>query len=210
MRNHLRIVALGLAVTACSGAAVPSQQAAVSQAIVTPTATLAPTAKPSAKPTAEPTPRPTPTTDPELAYTVWTETFGEDLDFLRTDIAEAIEADYYWVESIDRTSYDPKRNMLRWDATVAYDLVYQNDPAEWRADTWELYRDFARDVWTAIMEGVGSSIEFEPDWARWTPRLRLDGNGGRLIVDCPGAFMFALSQRVATQDDYRKLCKFKT
>ena len=60
----MRIVALGLAVTACSGAAVPSDAETVSQPVATPRPTAASTATPEATTRTTPAPTPEPTAEP--------------------------------------------------------------------------------------------------------------------------------------------------
>jgi hypothetical protein len=157
----------------------------------------------------EGTPSEVASVDPDLAYEIYKQAFQSTaLELFKTDVADAIEADFFWVDSIDRTTYDATRNMLKYEATIDYEAVYNNDLQEWKSDTWELFSTFARDLWVPYMEGFGEET-VTTDWPRWTPRLRLQGNDGRLVVDCPGRLMHAISQREATQTEFSKDCTFK-
>ncbi|HEV8697409.1 MAG TPA: hypothetical protein VGQ89_06940 [Candidatus Limnocylindrales bacterium] len=148
--------------------------------------------------------------DPEVAFALYKQVFESSaLEFFKTDVADAIESDFFWISSIDRTTYDAAKNLLRYDATIDFESVYANDRNEWQSDTWDLFRTFARDLWVPYMEGLGPGEGFTPDWPRWTPRLRLNGNKGRLVADCPGRVIYAISQREATQETFAKECTIK-
>lgn len=124
-------------------------------------------------------------------------------------LAEAIEDDFFWVESVDRLKFDPDAAELRIDATVAFAGVYERDRSEWLSDTWELYVILARDLWGAFTEAWDDSDELtcRSDWAAWTPRFILSGNGGALSISCPGSMIYGISQRDATQTDYASECQ---
>ncbi len=77
-------------------------------------------------------------------------------------------------------------------------------PQEWRDDTWDLFRSYSRDVWAALVEGYdGADPVVEADWPLWTPTLTLNGNAGRLTVECPGSLIVDVMMRAATQQNYR-------
>ena len=206
MSARFLLLALVVVVAGCGTASALTPAPAV-----TPTPSATPTASPTVAPTATPTPEPTGAPlSPDAMLELWKSAFAANQDYMKTDVADAIEADFFWIDSIDRTTYDPERHLLRWDASIDYESVYRNDLAEWKADTWELYRAFARDIWGPFTEGFGEDSGMDPDWPTWTPRVRLDGNDGRLTVDCPGSLIYAITLREATQAEFNKQCKFKT
>ena len=182
-------------------------------AVVPPTATPAPT--PTKRPTLPPaTPTPEPTeVDPDVAYFVWTTAFGDTWDELSGDVADALETDYYWIDSIDQTRYDAATNRIVIEATVLFESVYAYDREEWQTDTWDLYQDWSRDVWNPFVDafdgGMDEEVNFTPDWPRWTPTLVFRANAGRLRTECPGSLIYAVSQRNASQSDFLDECTFK-
>lgn len=158
------------------------------------------------------TSRPTTTTailDPELVFSAWQTVFvSQYMPLFEGDFPAAFEALFYWIESVDRVTYDSTAHLLTIDATVAFESVYARDFDEWSTDTWDLYRSFSRDVWGALVEGFegAGSDSLEPDWPRWTPAVRLNGNVGRLTVQCPGPFIVSVMDRQATQAEYESEC----
>lgn len=96
------------------------------------------------------------------------------------------------------------------EATISFESVYQRDPQEWRDDTWTLYREFAREVWNAVVTGFEGSDSggLSPDWALWTPDVVLNGNVGRLAVSCPGSTIDAIRLRQTTQLEFQEECTF--
>lgn len=134
-------------------------------------------------------------------------------DLVKTKVADAMESDFYWINSVDRTTYDPDKNRFTLDISVDFEDVYRDDPNEWKTDTWEFYTTYARDMWGQFVEGflsnpdVFAGVTF--DWPRWTPGITLIANGGSLSVACPGAFIDRLRQRDASQSDYVKDCALK-
>lgn len=201
------LIALTLVVAGCLPAPTAADTPSPSVAIATPTE--APTPEPTPSPTPTPEPTPEPTLDPDTSYTLFKTAFQRTaLELFKTDVAEALEQDFYWIDSVDRVTYDPKANLIRFDATIDFESIYRDDPTEWRKDTWELFREYSRSVWAPYMEGLGDIDGLaNSDWPRWTPSVRLHGNGGRLVVQCPGSFIHAVTERAATQSEYAKDCK---
>lgn len=159
------------------------------------------------------TPRPTPTAapvDPDLAFQVFQEVFAADDADLLTALADAIEVDFYWIDSVDRIDYDIASHTVLMEATVLFETIYANDPQEWRNDTWTLFRDVARDFWGPFTEGfedsAGDVLGAQADWPRFIPTMELNGNAGRLRVSCPGSLTYAIIQRQATQTEFEAEC----
>jgi len=161
------------------------------------------------QPTPEPTLEPTPV-DSAAAFAAFKTAFEDVyLDIFTTTGAEAFETDYYWVDRIDRATYDKETHRLVYEATIDYEEVYLNDPQEWRSDTWALYRDFARGPWDAVVTSTeDAELGIEPDWPLWTPAVVLNGNVARLTVDCPGDLIYRVQQREATQAEFEDECTF--
>lgn len=166
---------------------------------------------PTASP--EPTPEPTTeaTTDPALALEAFKLTFWDSFgELFKNDLADAIESDYVFVASVDGVAYDPVKHVITLTVTSDYELLYANDHADWRDETWEFMRDYSRDVWTVVKETLGNEIAGAPiDWATWTPRLTLTGNNGRLQVSCPGSLIHLVGDREADQAAFEDECTFK-
>lgn len=148
----------------------------------------------------------------EEALALWTSTFDQTSSvFFETDVADAIEADYFVVDSVDRATYDPALNRLTYEITTAWALIYESDLDEWQDDTWEVIRDFARDLWLPFRESAEPEMEdlVAVDWSTWTPALHIDAEGGDLYAHCPGDFIDRLSRREATQTEFVAECTFR-
>lgn len=133
------------------------------------------------------------------------------LPLYQTDLADAIETSYYWIDSVDKVSFDATQNEFTFDATILFASVYENDLQEWQDDTWDFFRDYAKDIWIPLMEGVNDAWTKDlgtPEWRQWTSSVLLDGNAGRLTVECPGSLIFDLTGRAATQADFQEICTF--
>ncbi len=162
--------------------------------------------------TPEPTPHPTDEpVDPNLAYIAFKAVFWDNAsDLYRNDLADLIESGFYWVSSVDKVTYSSAKHQVTFTATVSYESVYAYDHAEWRADTWELFRLYARDFWGAYADGVGDEVAgVKVNWNKWTPGLILSANRDRLRVSCPGKLLEAIRVREASQGDFAKQCNFK-
>jgi hypothetical protein len=138
---------------------------------------------------------------------VWTQLFNQNFDELYGDeFAKALESDYVLIESVDRMDYDPGENTVTLTATTDYQSIYEDDREEWLADAWEVFRDYGREWWTFIMEGLEGQVS---SWEELTPGLNLTFNKGALSVTCPGAVIYAISQRSAAQEDWEAGCAIK-
>ena len=201
--KHLLISLVVLAVVVACGSGGDDQAETSSS----PTATLE-----NQTPTISPSPSPAeteaPTVNPEAAFIVWKDSFGGTSDDFTTLLADVIEESFYWVDSVDRATYDKEANLLVIDATIAFESVYTGDPQEWRDRTWSLYSGYAREIWDISIEGFEASSDYAADWARWTPGMLLNGNVGRLTVSCPGDLIYRVQQRDATQAEFQTECAF--
>lgn len=204
------ILATALVVAGCSGggAAVATEPAATDQAVVAPRATSTPTRATTPQATPEPTPEPL---DPAVVFDVFKQIFWTNFeDLYKNDVADAIEDDYVFVESVDRVAYDEAEHTITYTVTSRYESIYARDHDEWYADTWDFMRDYARDFWSAAKEGLGDEISGTTiDWSTFTPALTVAGNKGRLLVSCPGALIDQVGEREADQADFEKECRFK-
>lgn len=197
-----------------AGCAAPAEVAVTAEAVATPTREPAPSPTPRPTPANRLTPRPSSepaAVDPELAFSVWKGVFADNAVDIFRDSSDAIEADFYWIDSVDRVNYDDPAHRLTLDITVGFESVYLNDPQEWRNDTWTLYRDLARHIWTPFIEGAeeGDGIPgVTYDWPRFIPAVLFNANGGRLAVECPGSLTYDIVQRQATQTEFESQCTF--
>lgn len=212
MRRAAALALIAALAVGCGGAPSSSSTAAVLNPIASATPDPTPLVipiTPRPTPTADPTPDPTPAPiDPALVFDVFKKGFWSGFQTLyQTDFADTLENDYVVAQSVDKVSYNDAKNVITVAITTNYESVYLNDHAEWRTDTWEVYRDYGRDFWGTVMEEMGTEISGQPlDWPKITPTLLIDA--GRLSVSCPGAVIVAISQRQATQADFAKGCKF--
>lgn len=205
-----RLIVIAFLVGACGGATGSVADSKVPIAAVAPSlapTAAAPAATPTAAPTVAPTPSPEPV-DPATALFAWKEAFWAGYgDLYKNNLADVLQSDYVIFSSIDKVEYDKAKNTVRFDITSDYESLYHHRPNELRDDAWEIYRDYGREIWQTVIEGIGSEPAegVTPDWPKWTPALVFVGDAMRL--SCPGSFIVKIAQREATQADFVKACK---
>lgn len=131
-RRALDIVAIGLAVlvAACAPAATETPA---------PTATSSPLASASGL-------------SPDLAFEVWTTTFEDAFAGWSDLLADAVEADYDWIESVDRVGYDATANRIVLIVTVPTEEALIADGDAWRSTSWPVFRDVGEVVWAGLVD----------------------------------------------------------
>jgi hypothetical protein len=209
-------VVIGLVLAGCGGTAAPtpaSDETPASTARVTPTprATAAETPAATPEPTDAAETDPPAEVDPDVAFGIFKGAFWDNFEELYTnDIADAIESDYVFVDSVDRVRYDADKHRISFTITSDYELLYANDHEEWRSDTWDFFRDYAREIWGGTKDGMGDEMAGVPiPWEEWTPSIRIVGNDDRLLVECPGSLINRISDRDGDQSDFADECRFK-
>ncbi len=199
-------IAVGLGGGGAAATPGPTSAAVATPTTAPPVATATPPATPV--PTAIPTPAPV---DPATALTAWKAAFWEGYgDLYKNDMADVLQSSYVIFSSIDKVTYDEAKNVIRFDVTSDYEDLYNRRPDELQDDAWEIYRDYGREIWLTIMDGIGSepAAGVTPDWATWSPALIFVGD--RMRLSCPGRFIVSIANRDATQADFVKNCKISS
>jgi hypothetical protein len=194
------------------GEPVAAQSTTTTQGESTETTTVAPSTTTTLPPTTTTTvPSTTTTTEPlsaEATLILWKSIFERTfMETMSGQTADALEDSFYWLDSVDRVSYDFDANKLIYEVTVDFESVYERDFQEWSDDTWDLYVQYGRDLFGAMVEGLEGNDDIPtPDWPTWMPGLSLIANSGRLSVECPGNVMDGIRVRQIVQSDYEALC----
>lgn len=180
-----------------------------------PTATSTPTEVPTATNTPRAWPTPQSTRTPAPTATISPETYSAFFaaffwsayeEYFTTNFPDALES-IFWLDTVDRVSFDEPTNTIRVDATVLFESIYLRDPQEWRDDTWELFRLYGRSSWGTMVE-VNSDDLPGVDWSLISPALAFYGNAGRLTAHCPGTVLHGIYERQVTQTDFESQCTF--
>lgn len=190
-----------------AAATTTSEPAATTTTESTPTTTSSTTTTSTTTTTTQPATTTTPLSAEELLV-VWKTIFETSyVPIWQTDVPEVLEDEFYWLDSVDRVTYDWDDHVITLDVTVSFEGVYSRDFDEWSSDTWDLYREFGRILWGATVEGLEGEVDPDwPDWPTWAPGITFSANTGRLSVECPGHIIEGIRERQVIQSDYEAEC----